>query len=294
MIDALAASSRKEDGGCSIAGICSTLGVSRSGYYAHLAKPGGRRRRQDDQLRAVIGRCFRDSRHTYGTLRLRADLRDLGHHVGRRRIARLMREDGLCPRQKRRFAPLTTDSRHGRPVPPNKLLEQPPPIAAGKVWVSDITYVPTGEGWLYLAAEMDLFSRRIVGWEARGDMERGLVLQALENAVATGTGRPRGLIHHSDQGTQYACHDFATTLARLGIEASMSRRGNCYDNAAMESFWATLKTECFSGEIPATRAQGRSMIFDYIEGFYNTRRRHSSLANLSPANFEKTHSRAQF
>lgn len=159
--------------------------------------------------------------------------------------------------------------------------------APGQVWVSDITYIPTAEGWLYLAAEMDLFSRRIVGWETREHMERSLVIGALGNAVAASTGSLRGLLHHSDQGSQYASHDFGTALANLGIEPSMSRRGNCYDNAAMESFWATLKTECFHRELPATRQQARSMIFDYIETFYNTRRRHSSLHFLSPLQFEQ-------
>ena len=223
------------------------------------------------------------------------DLRALGHRVGRRRIARLMREQGLRPEQKRRFVPRTTDSRHGRPVAPQKLLERAATNAPGQVWVSDITYIPTGEGWLYLAAEMDLFSRRIVGWDAREHMERSLVIGALENAVAASTGPLRGLLHHSDQGSQYASHDFAAALAVLGIEPSMSRRGNCYDNAAMESFWATLKAECFDREIPATRQQARSMIFDYIESFYNPRRRHSSLGYISPAQFElQTQSRALF
>ena len=275
--------------------ICTALGVSRSGYYAHHHKPDGARRRQDQELRGTVAECFKASRHTYGTPRLRMDLRALGHRVGRRRIARLMREQGLRPKQKRRFVPRTTDSRHGRPVAPQKLLERAATDAPGQVWVSDITYIPTGEGWLYLAAEMDLFSRRIVGWDAREHMERSLVLGALENAVAASTGPLRGLLHHSDQGSQYASHDFAAALAVLGIEPSMSRRGNCYDNAAMESFWATLKAECFDREIPATRQQARSMIFDYIESFYNPRRRHSSLGYISPAQFElQTQSRALF
>lgn len=275
--------------------ICTALGVSRSGYYAHLHKPGGARRRQDGELRGTVAECFKASRHTYGTLRLRMDLRGLGHRVGRRRIARLMREQGLRPKQKRRFVPRTTDSRHGRPVAPQKLLERAATDAPGQVWVSDITYIPTGEGWLYLAAEMDLFSRRIVGWDAREHMERSLVIGALENAVAASSGPLRGLLHHSDQGSQYASHDFGAALGALGIEPSMSRRGNCYDNAAMESFWATLKAECFDREIPATRRQARSMIFDYIETFYNPRRRHSSLGYLSPAQFEQqTQSRALF
>lgn len=269
--------------------------MSRSGYYAHRHKPEGRRRRQDTLLRGVLARCFRDSRHTYGTPRLRADLRSLGHRVGRRRISRLMHEQGLQPKQKRRFVPQTTDSRHGRPVAPPKLLERAATDGPGQVWVSDITYIPTREGWLYLAAEMDLFSRRIVGWDAREHMERGLVISALENAVATRQGSLRGLLHHSDQGSQYASHDFTTRLMQLGMEASMSRRGNCYDNAAMESFWATLKAECFDREMPATRQQARSMIFDYIETFYNPLRRHSSLGYLSPAQFEQqTPSKALF
>ena len=275
--------------------ICTALGVSRSGYYAHRHKPGGARRRQDGELRGTVAECFKASRHTYGTPRLRMELRGLGHRVGRRRIARLMREQGLRPKQKRRFVPRTTDSRHGRPVAPQKLLERAATDAPGQVWVSDITYIPTGEGWLYLAAEMDLFSRRIVGWDAREHMERSLVIGALENAVAASSGPLRGLLHHSDQGSQYASHDFGAALGALGIESSMSRRGNCYDNAAMESFWATLKAECFDREIPTTRRQARSMIFDYIETFYNPRRRHSSLGYLSPAQFEQqTQSRALF
>jgi transposase InsO family protein len=268
------------------ASFCAALKLSRSGYYAHRHKPRGARRRQDAQLREVVTECFRASRHTYGTPRLRAELREMGHRLGRRRIARLMREQGLRPKQKRRFIPKTTDSRHGRPVAPNLLLDRPAPDAPGQVWLTDITYIPTREGWLYLAAEMDLFSRRIVGWDAREHMERGLVISALENAVAASGGSLRGLIHHSDQGSQYASHDFTAKLTCLGIEASMSRRGNCYDNAAMESFWATLKAECFDREIPATRRQARSMIFDYIETFYNPRRRHCSLGYLSPDQFE--------
>jgi putative transposase len=180
-------------------------------------------------------------------------------------------------------------------VAPQKLLERAATDAPGQVWVSDITYIATAEGWLYLAAEMDLFSRRIVGWDAREHMERSLVVGALENAVAASTGTLRGLLHHSDQGSQYASHDFRAALATLGIEPSMSRRGNCYDKAAMESFWATLKAECFDAEIPATRRQARSMIFDYIETFYNPLRRHSSLGYLSPAQSEQqTPSRALF
>ncbi len=265
---------------------CAALGASRSGYYAHRCKPQRARRQQDRELAAVIVDCFRDSRHTYGTPRLRAELRERGHKVGRRRIARLMRQERLSPKQKRRFVPRTTDSRHGRPVPPNLLKDQPPPSAPWQVMVADITYIPTAEGWLYLAAEMDLHTRRITGWETADHMERSLVVAALEQAVSKAPGRVSGLIHHSDQGSQYASADFRALLGDLGLRASMSRRGNCYDNAAMESFWSTLKAECFDGEIPRSRTQARSMIFDYIEIFYNQRRRHSSLGDLSPASYE--------
>ena len=197
-----------------------------------------------------------------------------------------MRQEGLSPKQKRRFVPKTTDSSHGRPVAPNRLKDQPAPAAPWQVMVADITYIPTAEGWLYLAAGMDLHSRSITGWETASHMERSLVIGAFEKAVAAAPGRLAGLIHHSDQGSQYASADFRDLLDGLGIQSSMSRRGNCYDNAAMESFWATLKAECFDGEIPATRAQARSMIFDYIEVFYNKQRRHSSLGYLPPAAYE--------
>jgi putative transposase len=191
------------------------------------------------------------------------------------------------PKQKRRFVPKTTDSRHGGPVAAFKLPERFAPSATNQVWVTGITYIPTREGWLCLAAEMDLYSRRIVGWEALEHMERSPVISAFQNAVAGSRGRLSGLLHHSDRGSQYASGDFTDALRRLGVEQSMSRRGNCCDNAAMESFRATLKTECFDREIPATRQQAKSMIFDCIETFYNPVRRHSALGYRSPIQFEK-------
>lgn len=266
---------------------CEALGVSRSGYYDHLRKALRPRRQADAALAPLVSDCFQASRKTYGTPRLRRDLRDKGHHVGRRRIARLMRQQSLQVLQKRRYVPKTTDSGHGRPVAPPKLLERSAPTAPCQVWVTDITYIPTKEGWLYLAAEMDLFSRKIVGWDAREHMERSLVIGAFQDAVRRSSGRLNGLLHHSDQGSQYVSRDFLALLETLGVERSMSRRGNCYDNAAMESFWATLKTECFAGHIPATRQEAHSMIFDYIETFYNRRRRHSALGYLSPIQFEQ-------
>lgn len=282
---------RQQDAATDVAAWCEALQVSRSGYYDHRSKAQRPRRQADAQLTVVIEECFKASRHTYGAPRLREDLRDLGYGVGRRRIRRLMQQQGLHPKQKRRFVPKTTDSRHGRPVAAPKLLERDAPTAPGQVWVTDITYIPTREGWLYLAAEMDLYSRKIVGWEAGEHMERSLVIGAFQNAVAASQGRLHGLLHHSDQGSQYVSTDFISLLEQLGIERSMSRRGNCYDNAAMESFWATLKAECFDREIPATRQQARSMIFDYIETFYNSQRRHSALGYRSPLAFEQHHTK---
>ena len=276
-----------DDPNTDVAAWCRALEVSRSGYYDHLGKAQRPRRQEDVRLAEVVQDCFQASRQTYGTPRLREDLRELGHRVGRRRIGRLMHQQDLHAKQKRRFVPRTTDSRHGKAVAPPVLLTREAPTEPNQVWVTDITYVPTKEGWLYLAAEMDLFSRRIVGWDAKAHMERGLVIEAFQSAVAASRGSLRGLLHHSDQGSQYVSADFVELLGTLGVERSMSRRGNCYDNAAMESFWATLKTECFHGPIPATRQQARSMIFDYIETFYNPKRRHSSLGNLSPLQFEQ-------
>lgn len=267
--------------------ICMTLEVSRSGFYDHRQKPRRARRVQDQVLARELRDAFLQSRQTYGTPRLRHELRDRGYQCGRRRIARLMRQQGLRALQKGRFIPRTTDSSHGLKIAPQRLLETPPPTKPNQVWVTDITYIPTKEGWLFLAAEIDLFSRRVLGWAAHDNMETDLVLEALNQAVAQAPGRCVGLIHHSDQGSQYASHDFTAALANLSVDQSMSRRGNCYDNATSESFWATLKTECFNNHIPSTRAEAKSMIFDYIETFYNPVRRHSALGFLSPVAFEK-------
>jgi putative transposase len=266
--------------------LCLALEVSRSGFYDHTHKPGKARRLQDALLAKELREAFAESRQTYGTPRLRHELRHRGHACGRRRIARLMRKEGLRALQKGRFIPRTTDSSHGRKIAPQRLLDAPPPTAPNQVWVTDITYIPTREGWLFLAAEIDLFSRRVLGWAAKDTMATPLILEAFDHAVAQAPGRLCGLIHHSDQGSQYASEDFTTALADLAVAQSMSRRGNCYDNATVESFWATLKTECFNNQIPASRAAAKSMIFDYIETFYNPVRRHSALGFLSPVAFE--------
>lgn len=265
---------------------CDTLNVSRSGYHAHLRKHATPRRRQDAQLANEIRVAFTASRGTYGSPRLVHALRAKGLRHGNNRIARLMREQHLRVRQKRRFVPRTTVADKTSPVAPNHLLKRPAPTHLNEVWVTDITYLPTREGWLYLAAEMDLYSRRIVGWSTREDLATELPNAALERALQTRGSKQNGLLHHSDRGCQYTSAEFRQRLKLRGITASMSRRANCYDNATMESFWATLKAECFGSTIPATRAEARSMVFDYIETFYNPMRLHSALGFQSPMAFE--------
>jgi len=270
---------------------CQTLGVSRSGYHSHLRKPQRPRRRQDARLATEIRAAFAASRNTYGSPRLVHALRGKGLRHGKNRIARLMREQHLAVRQKRRFVPRTTVTDKTAPVAPNHLLERSAPKHLNEVWVTDITYLPTREGWLYLAAEMDLCSRRILGWSTHdtlATLATELPNAALERALQTRGAKQNGLLHHSDRGCQYTSAEFRHRLQRRGITASMSRTANCYDNAAMESFWATLKAECFGATIPATRAQARSMVFDYIETFYNPVRLHSALAFQSPLAFENS------
>jgi len=267
--------------------IAAALGVSQSGFHAHERKQERPRRRQDAQLRPLITESFTRSRRTYGSPRIRRDLADLGLRCGKNRIARLMREQHLRPKQKRRFRPRTTDSRHAHKVAENWLARVPAPDRPGQVWQSDITYIETAEGWLFLAFTLDACSRRCVAHHCREDLAAELVTATLDQALGR-VPPPPGLLHHSDRGAQYACAAFASRLAVRGITASMSRRANPYDNALAESFVATLKTECFGGWIPPTRAAARLCIFDYIETFYNPRRRHSALGYRSPFDFEKT------
>ena len=267
---------------------CQALSVSRSGYHAHLRKSQRPRRRQDAQLAGEIRAAFTASRQTYGSPRLVHCLRGKGLRHGKNRIARLMREQHLCVRQKRRFVPRTTMADKTSPVAPYLLLQRPAPTRPNEVWVTDITYLPTREGWLYLAAEMDLCSRRILGWSTHDTLATTLPNAALERALQARGSSPGGLVHHSDRGCQYTSADFRRRLQLRGITQSMSRTANCYDNAAMESFWATLKAECFGTTIPATHAQARSMLFDYIETFCNPVRLHSALGFLSPVAFENS------
>ena len=267
--------------------LAETLEVSVSGFFAHQRKAQGQRRQQDDELACAIAPIFTASRRTYGCPRVTAALRQRGVRCGKNRVARLMRENRLVPRQKRkRWRPGTTDSRHRQPVAENWLARVPAPDQPDQVWVADITYLDTGEGWLYLAGILDACTRRLVGWQTGDTLEATLVTRAWQKAVLSRR-PPAGLLHHSDRGVQYASGAMAALLATSGATASMSRKGNCYDNAMMESFWATLKAECFANERPATRQAAKLLIFDYVEGFYNRTRLHSGLGYQSPLAFEQ-------
>jgi putative transposase len=266
--------------------LLTTLEVSKSGLHAHRHKAQGPRRQKDQELIEMIKPIFKQSRGTYGSPRLCAALRAQGQRCGKNRIARLMRQSGLRARQKRRFRPQTTLSKHNLPVVKNWLAKIPAPDRPNQIWLADITYIPTAEGWLYLAVELDACSRKIAGWSTRADLSTALVLEAWRRAIHRYPPAP-GLLHHSDRGCQYASSDFQSRLQKAGACSSMSRPANPYDNAIVESFFATLKTECFGQRLPPTRALARLMLFDYIEGFYNSHRRHSSLGNRSPLEFEQ-------
>lgn len=276
----------RENSPLSLTALCEAFGVSRSGYYRFAAGRTGPRRRQREVVAAFIRERFVESKSTYGYRRIRVLLERAGYKVNRKTVASVMRELGLRGRKRGRFVPKTTDSDHDGPIAPNllRLLE---PRAPDTVWQTDITYIETAEGWMYLAGIMDAFTRRIVGWACAPHMETSLVLRALENAVEARRPGP-GLLHHSDRGGQYASDAYREKLAALGFFASMSRRGNCYDNAATESFWSTLKLEWLYRTRFATRAEVEPTLFSFIDGWYNTRRLHSSLGYLSPVDFEKS------
>lgn len=270
-----------------VKGLCAVFAVSRSGYYAWAKSTGCARRHRDDELRAKIAVVYRQSRQTYGSPRVTIELQAQGEQVGRHRVARLMREDALRGRQKRRYRVRTTDSAHSHPIAPNRLATLPVPTKPNRVWVTDMTYVPTDEGWLYVAGVLDRCSRCLVGWAMGSTLDTAVPLAALLMALRQ-RNPARGLIHHSDRGVQYASADYRATLAAHGLVSSMSRKGNCYDNAAMEAFWSSLKNELVHRRRFANRAEARTAIFDYIEAFYNRTRRHSSLGYQSPLDYEST------
>ena len=267
--------------------LCEALQVATSGYYRWRRQPRSRRTVEDEVLKPQIASAHRIGRGTYGAPRVVDELRDQGVRISRRRCARLMRVQGLRGIKKNRRRPRTTDSRHGRAVAANHLATLPPPTGPNQVWVTDITYVKTAEGWLFLAAVLDLWSRRIVGWSTGPTLHATLAIAALRAALRHR--RPSaGLLHHSDRGCQYVDSHYLALLDAYGIQRSMSRAGNCYDNATMESFWSTLKSDTQIDEIePVSRSVAELAIFDYIETFYNPTRRHSSLGGVSPVTFEQ-------
>lgn len=265
---------------------CAALGVSVSGYYAWQSRPASRRQINDMTMLAHIRAQFTTSHETYGSPRMHVELQEEGLLIGRNRVARLMSENGLKARQKSRFKK-TTDSDHGGPVATNVLDQDFTATAPDQKWGVDISYVWTAEGWLYLAIVLDLFSRKIVGWQMSDRMKRGLAMDALQRAIDIRR-PPPGLIHHSDRGSQYCSDDYRRMLRNNGFIASMSGRGNCYDNAMVETVFKTIKSELIWRTAFATRNEARKAIGRYIEGFYNPLRRHSSLGYVSPAAFEAT------
>ena len=264
--------------------MCRVLRVSTSGYFAWRKRPESLREGKDRELLAKIRGVRTGRKQSYGSPRVARALRGQGTACSRHQVARVMRQAGIRAVQARKFK-ATTDSKHTRPVAENVLDRRFRPSAKNQAWVADITYVGTDEGWLYLATVMDLYSRRIIGWSMKDRMTQDLVLDAAWMAVGD-----RGLtsagIHHSDRGSQYASEAYQRLLRQLGMTCSMSRKGNCYDNAVMESFFHTLKVECVHHQRYRTRAEARKDIFEYIEAFYNRERLHSSLGYLSPIEFE--------
>jgi len=264
---------------------CHLAEMPKSTFYASQDRPESKRERRNRYLLMFIKDVYVESRRTYGSRRIYAELKQRRIRCSVNRIARLMKQHDIVAVQHRKYRP-TTDSGHDFPVAPNRLGRHFQAPQRDQVWVADITYIPTDEGWLYLATELDLFSHRIVGWSLSSRLSRQLVLDALKQAV--GLRRPgSGLIHHSDRGVQYACGDFQQLLARHGMIPSMSRKGDPYDNAVAESFFRTLKVELVYRRRFRTRLEAKAAIVEYIELFYNRRRRHSSLDYLSPAEYEE-------
>lgn len=260
------------------------LGVSTSGFYAWLRRPASRRAAEDLRLGAIIAASHARSRRTYGRPRILADLQAQGEQVSGKRVAKLMRQRGIVSIRRRRFT-ATTDSSHVQPVAPNVLQRGFDVRDLNTAWVGDVTYIWTWEGWLYLAVLLDLASRRVVGWSLSTTNDRALAQKALEAALTLRRPRP-GLVHHTDRGSPYASREYREALVRAGAVASMSRTGDCWDNAVAESFFGTLRSELLDHERYETRGAATAAVRDYIEGFYNPQRRHSSIGYISPVEYE--------
>ncbi len=267
---------------------CKVLRVSRSGYYAWVRRPVSCRQRRRAELVEQIRAVHQDNRGVYGSPRIYQALKAHGQRICENTVAKIMREEGLRAKGRRSFVPRTTDSTHDRPVAPNVLDRHFTAPQPNVTWMADITYIPTEEGWLYLAGVMHLFSRKIIGWSMTDHLRAELAGAALEMSLAR-RGPSAGVLHHSDRGVQYACDDYQGLLDCHKIDVSMSAKGNCYDNAVMESFWSTLKCELVHHEQYRTRDEARASVFEYIEAFYNRKRLHSSLGYISPEAFEAAH-----
>ena len=265
--------------------MCKVLNISRSGYYAWLKRPRSRRSKENRKLADHIRITHAKSRKIYGAPRIYRKLRENGISCSQNRVARIMKQEGIRGVVPRKFK-ATTDSKHNFPVAPNLLNRNFDVKEPHRVWLADITYISTGEGWLYLSAVMDLGSRRIIGWAMSDRMKRKLTLDALMMAICNHP-QTNGIIHHSDRGSQYASEDYQKKLQSHGLVGSMSRKGNCWDNAPMESFFHTLKTEWVYGFKYRTRQEATSNIFDYIEIFYNRQRSHSKLGYITPCQYEE-------
>lgn len=266
--------------------LCELLEVSRSGYYAWCKRVETVREVGNRLLVEQIKQVFKANRGRYGSPRITEALRQSGQKCNHKRVERLMRQEQLKGRTCRRRKVRTTNSEHDEPIAPNLLLDRPAPRRTDEVWVADITYVPTAEGWLFVAAVMDLYSRQILGWSVWESLAAGGALQALARAMLK-RGYPSGVIHHSDRGVQYASGEYRRQLRQNGLTPSMSRKGNCYDNAAMEAFWSTLKREALDQTDRWTNDRVRRELFEYIEAVYNRSRLHSSLGYQSPVDFEQ-------
>ena len=265
--------------------LCDVLEVSRSGFYAWKTRPPSERTKADAKLAVEIAASHRKSRKRYGSPRVHRALRKKGVRVGKKRVERLMRENGLFGRRKRRFRH-TTDSNHTSPIAPNVVARDFEPDAPNRVWAGDVTYIATTEGWSYLAVLLDLYSRRVVGWAMSANNDTTLALAALERAVRNRHLVAPGLVHHTDRGSPYASDDYRAALGKRGMVASMSRKGDCWDNAVAESFFATLRAELVDDERYSSREAAEASIADYIDRFYNVERLHSHLDYVSPIEFE--------
>jgi len=269
-----------------VAWLCEALDVSRSGFHAWLNRSASKRTRHDGELSASMRTSFLASDRTYGARRVWRDVLADGFSCGLHRIERLMRQNAMKARPRRRYLPPDDGERLVSAIAPNVLDRQFHASAPNRKWIADFTYIWTAEGWLYAAAVIDLFSRRVVGWSMSASMTAQLVIDALLMAIWR-RGRPDALLHHSDQGSQYTSEQFRLLLEDNGVSCSMSRSGNVWDNAAMESFFSSLKTERTARKTYRTRAEAKADVFDYIERFYNPKRRHSTLGYLSPVEFER-------